>query len=316
MTTDWAWETAHHMVTEHGAHVFPLRPYDKIPYHGFHWDQESSASRVKLAWWLHEYPCSNYAIDLAKSGLLVIDVDVKAKDQSGDYEFTRAGYDNLNALLSQHNHWDFDGHMTAGTGSGGWHWWLQQPDPPLKGRTGTGRRAPLGQHIDIKSAGGYALLPGCSVPPPFKHPLADGFYRPESTATLDPQPAPSWLVGLLREAEQPTREPDPYRELLAEAGIAWDRINRPPGRGRERLAGLRRVVAEASSGGRNSTLNWASWQAREAVAEGDFTITEFVAAMNDATTRNGLIADDGHGPVSATIASGLGVQTGTVIGAW
>lgn len=311
--TDWPWRTADYLLNTHGFYIFPLRARDKTPLPGFRWRDESSNDPDQLLDWREQYPDANVACDLAKSGLLVVDVDTKVKSGDG-YEFSRAGYDNLLEHLARHQHWDFDGQMTAGTGSGGWHWWLRQPDPPLRGRTGMGGTPPLGQHIDVKGVGGYALIPGCTVPPPFKHELADGFYRPEYTASLDPQPATAWLVELLRASERPAREPDYFDTVLVGTGVDYTLLG-APGNGSARLAGLARAVAAAPVGNQNNILNWASYEARDALAEGAFTVQEFVSAMKDACHANGL-ARDGYRWCVATIASGLGISPGVVGGAW
>ena len=188
-TTDWAWESASHFAGEHKFFVFPLMPGAVGVYPGFNWAEESSNSRVRLAQWKTMYPGSNYACDLRKSGLFVVRVDVEDQQHDGSWLFTREGYDELLNILAAEDCWDFDGEMTVGTGSGGWEWWVRRPVQGDPQGTVLGRRVRVGYNA--------AVLPGSRVQPSVQHPLADGFNRPEAAATLDPVPAPSWLVRRL-----------------------------------------------------------------------------------------------------------------------
>jgi hypothetical protein len=121
-----------------GFYIFPLRPGDKKPLKEFKWREESSNDISKVKQWASEYPDANWGLDCGKSGLCVIDVDPK-----------NGGFDTLKALPS------FKSEFSVRTPSGGYHEYF-------KGDKKTGTNC-LGKGVDIRSNGGYVVIPGSRV---------------------------------------------------------------------------------------------------------------------------------------------------------
>jgi hypothetical protein len=288
-----------------GWAVFPVERAGKRPVAGLKWRDASTCDIATVETWAAAHPDANWGLDLGKSGLLAVDVDTKTKRPDGGYEWTRQGWDDLLALFAVHG--EPYPACSALTGNGGAHWILLQPDPPIGGRTQHSRSAPLGRHIDIKSAGGYTLLPGGHVPPAVHHPTATGAYT--WGADTDPQPPPPWLVELLTPPPPPP-PPDPYRAARSAVLASQGRAGNP----QRHLQRIAADLAAATCPGRNDSLNRAAYMLRDDAAA--LGAPAVVAALRDACRTNGLEHDDGRNACIATAASGLGIPPSTVGALW
>lgn len=179
-----AHQTAIDWATRFGWYVFPLREPtgdvrgDKLPIPGVSW--KSLATNDPLEIELGEYAGHNWALDCGRSGVVVLDVDVKA------------GKDGRTALSALGE--TLPPTLTCRTASGGYHYIY----------TGTARNSAskIGDGLDIRGHGGYIVIPGS---------VAGGKpYAIESD--FDPAPAPKWLLDL---AGQPIeRKPDQAQPLV------------------------------------------------------------------------------------------------------
>lgn len=128
-----------HALLDNGFYLFPVRPNQKEPMQGFKWKLMSSNSVATVDEWLERFPEHNWAVDCGKSGLLVVDVDVKG------------GKDGTKTLQDlQEEHGDLPTTATQRTPNNGIHYIFRG-----KGSTSAGT---LGEGIDIRSTGGYVLI--------------------------------------------------------------------------------------------------------------------------------------------------------------
>ena len=95
------------------------------------------------AWWTRR-PGANIGMATGpRSGVVVVDVDID-----------KGGFETLAALIHQHEEWTRT--PTVRTGGGGLHLYFQYPEG-AEIRNDAGRK--LGPGIDVRSKGGYVLLP-------------------------------------------------------------------------------------------------------------------------------------------------------------
>lgn len=148
-----------------GRFLFPLQPGSKVPFAGFRWRLESSGDQGQIERWAKQYPDCNWGIDTGKSGLVVVDVDVK-NGKRGDLVLTELIVDGFDVPRT----------YTLRTPSGGQQLFY-------RGRTQNGVNV-LGDGLDIRSDGGYVLLPGSVV------------NGREYAVTMDvPEaPCPEWII--------------------------------------------------------------------------------------------------------------------------
>lgn len=143
-----------------GWSVFPCR--GKLPAipkplgRGCH---DATTDRETVERWAIEYPDCNWGVGCGPSGLLVVDIDPKTGG-------TSEVIDQLPPTL------------TVRTPSGGWHCYF---------RGQSANRVGLTTGVDIRSTGGYVVLPGSSV--------AGAYYSVERT--LPVAEAPAWLVAAI-----------------------------------------------------------------------------------------------------------------------
>ena len=149
----------------HDLYYFPLRPETKVPIYGFSWRKDSSNDPARVQAWMESYPECNWGIDCEKSGLTVLDIDVKD------------GKPGEKTLLE----WELDHGLLpptqeVETPSGGRHYYYH-------GLSAT--RSFLKEGIDIKSVGGYVVAPGSRI--------GSGHYLKKGDGAHI-VPVPEWLV--------------------------------------------------------------------------------------------------------------------------
>lgn len=152
------------------------------PGHGA-WDGTTNLPRIQA--WAAMHPGCNWAFHPGAAGILVVDLDVRTYvDKNG------ATVRKIGDLVWQDHclREGFERTFTVRTPSGGWHLWYRLPD----GLTIT-TRALLGQDIDVRSTGGYALLPGSFV----NDGEVSGYYRVVDDSPI--APLPTWIDQLYRD---------------------------------------------------------------------------------------------------------------------
>lgn len=125
--------------TEMGLYVFPCNGKQPL----VQWGNESTTDPETVRKWWTTWPEAGIGIDCGKSGLVVVDLDVKG-DADGPGNWQRQ----INGHKIPHT---FNVH----TPSGGWHGWYR--DPARKYRNSAGLIAP---GVDVRAVGGYVLAPG------------------------------------------------------------------------------------------------------------------------------------------------------------
>lgn len=212
-----------------GFHIGPLN--GKIPFtaHGVK-DFTNNLDQV-TEWWTR-WPSANIGARVF-AGHVVVDID------------PRNGGDTTWAQLAEGH--EMPDTLTTLTGSGGLHYWFRLPHTgAIRGTAGAG--------IDLKTSGGYLVMPG-SI-----HPVTGRYYQCQRWAR--PALVPAWLAPAVY---KPARIPRPHIPTNLH------------GDGH----GLIHAVATAPEGQRNNLLYWA---ANRAVAN-NLPIFE---ELHQAAVNNGL----------------------------
>lgn len=128
-----------------GHYVFPLAKGTKHPVLKQSWKAISSNAPAQVQAWAGQYPQCNWAVDCGKSGLAVIDIDVRdGKPGMNSWEKLCASGEPLPATYQ------------VQTPSGGVHIYF-------KGEIATSAQTKLGAGIDTRGEGGYVVLPGSTL---------------------------------------------------------------------------------------------------------------------------------------------------------
>jgi hypothetical protein len=281
-----------------GLYVFPCRA-NKKPLPGLKWPEESTVDPKQIADWWTRYPDALPALDLAKSGYVVLDGD------------RHGGPDGVLALgqLFAENCTVVSAIPAVVTPQNGCHRYFMQP---TEGEALGNGRGTLPKGIDVRGSGGYVIAPGTRLP--------DGRqYRPDlsSPDLFDAikysrvPVVPPWLVAILRSnghghvaadaaapaasnvvpfrAERTTLQSTKREESYARAAL-------------DNVAGK---IATATTGERNIGLNNGAFTMGQMVGAGWIGRATVEGRLLDAATASGLVRDDGRTAVLATIKSGL-----------
>ena len=211
---------------------------------------------------------ANIGLDCGKSGLVVIDLDVKG-DADGLATWHELGIGDTAALVSQ-------------TGGGGQHLIFRDTSDGAIGNSA----GKLGPGVDVRGNGGYIVLP------PSIHPDSGKPYLTLGDWNREPGPIPALLADLLTESE-PTRTPRP--------------APRPGGNGKPdryadaALANELATLARAQDGSRNHQLNTSAFNLGQFVAAGRLDQAHVERALSAAAVAIGL----GEHEARATIESGM-----------
>lgn len=164
-------------LAERGIFVFPVHAGGdkaKHPMPFFRWRQDSSTDPTAIRGWWRRWPDAAPAVDLAKSGLFVIDADRHDPEHDG----VEAWADIMSAEGASP-----EGIPIVSTPNDGNHWIFRQD-----GSLGNGKgRLPAG--IDVRGSGGYIVAPGAI--------MADGRAYEVFGDPADAPPVPSWLTAWL-----------------------------------------------------------------------------------------------------------------------
>ena len=236
---------------EAGVRVFPCVPGGKTPLtgHGF-LDATTDLTRVN-AWWGH-WPTANIGVATGMvSGVLVVDVDVRA---------TGSGFD---AFQRASDHVDTSGWACrVRTPSGGLHVWYPA-DPVVPRSSWVCARA----HVDFRGEGGYVVVPPSVVEVP-------GVGRvPYQVVEFQSNPHPIDSARL-----RDVLDPDRVRQ----------RLTNRCGRTTDAPVDTSRLVAWVAGrpeGERNTGLFWAACR----MAETGSDMTSALAALTPAAASAGLL---------------------------
>ena len=187
-----ALEFALEYATQLGCYVFPIHAGYKGgsgKYHVVSWAEESTNDPEQIRAWGGKYPGCNWGLDCGKSDLLVVDVDCKAGQQ---------GWTNWQKLLLENGQQQPPWTRTHTTPGKGRHYLFR---PALR------TKRELAKNIDLKSTGGYVVLPGSRV--------GDKNYTVTEAAPIEL--LPDWLRKLA----------EPVETQPLETGLEIDDLDKP-----------------------------------------------------------------------------------------
>ena len=207
-------------------HIFPVRPNSKLPYKDFSWpaqatnDPEFLAEVAATGVWPNRDPFAgddsprhwdvrgcNWARSTGDDGDLIVDLDIK-RDASG--AVIENGFDTWKKITAFYG--DPGETLTVRTPGKGTD---QEPDRGchivFRGEAGSTQRK-LGPGVDIKSVGGYVLIPGSKI----------NGREYELAVDAEAIQPPSWLITKLSEptVKDPRRD-EPAITLDLEHNVAW-----------------------------------------------------------------------------------------------
>ncbi|WP_449395568.1 bifunctional DNA primase/polymerase [Devosia riboflavina] len=262
-----------------GFSVFPCHAGGadvKKPMPNVYWRSASTSDRVKVAGWWRKWPDAAVGLDLAKSGLVVVDAD--------RHDLEHDGVAAIASLMHEHG-FDPNPVPTVATPNQGTHFYFRQPGgDPL----GNGKGA-LPKGIDIRGAGGYVIAPGTM--------MDDGRAYEVFGAVRDAPVLPAWLVDIIKGPKYQVveRAAPVHRVAPSDARIAsyLDKA----------LTEELDAVRYAPHGARNHQLNVSAMKIGQMVAAGWIGEAEASALLEDAAAD--LSAEDGIVQTRKTIRSGM-----------
>jgi len=259
-----------------GWWLFPCRPEDKRPLteHGF---KDATRDPAKIREWWSRHPGALIGVDCGRSGLVVIDCDVKnGEDGPGNWfrVVAETGADITGALHSR-------------TQSGGEHFIFSDPTGGAVASS-AGKLAP---GVDIRANGGYIIVP------PGKG--AAGTYIALGEWSSLPGPLPSALTAhLLRLKEKPLSVGKPAR--LSQQEFLSGSIY-----GRAALNAECQDILQSPEGQRNTRLNQAAFSLGQLVAGNELTRGEVESALKAAALQAGLEEKETERTIQSGLESGM-----------
>jgi hypothetical protein len=253
-----------------GKAVFPCR-LDKRPFtaHGLK-DATSDPEQVEAFW--EQYPGASIGLPTGPdSGLWVLDIDLP------DGPATLATLEQENGPLPPT--------LEQQTGSGGRQLFWEWNGAEIRNSAGK-----LGPGVDVRGTGGYCIVP------PSPHPSGNKYHWKN---TVDPAPAPGWLVDLIISTPAPSPAAIPPR--LSEKTTPY---------GSKALQDEAAKVALAQVKTRNQTLFNAALALGNLVAGGHVDQEEAQGVLLHAATRAGLTEREATKTIESGLAKGLQAPRG------
>jgi bifunctional DNA primase/polymerase-like protein/uncharacterized protein DUF5906 len=272
-----------------GAHILVTGPDKKAR---VKWRDTSTTDADTIKNWFAEWPDSLPAIDLAKSGVVVID---------GDRHGGPDGVAAVEEMLAEHK---LNGAAipTVVTPQDGRHYWFRQPTEgePI----GNSDKAVRSKGVNIRAAGGYVIAPGTMLPDGRRY-IRDAA-TPSTLEALytDTIPVlPPAIVGILRKPNghdvSLPHKMNGHTPIL----VSGSREQAYARAALENLAGA--LAAMAPDSGRNIELNNAALRLGHMVGASWIGRATVEGRLFDAAMACGLVSEDGSQSVRSTIKSGL-----------
>jgi hypothetical protein len=267
-----------------GAHILVTAPDKKAR---IKWRDQSTTDADTIKSWFAEWPDSLPGIDLAKSGIVVID---------GDRHGGADGVAAVEELFAEHklNRSAIPTVLTPGNGI---HCWFRQPDTGEP--VGNSDKAVRDKGINVRGCGGYVIAPGTKLPDGRRY--AQDQATPSTIEALSNGNIPVLPPTIVTVLRKPERESPPQSKSNGHA----------PGTREEAyaLATLEGLCSElagmAPDSGRNIVLNNAALRTGHMVTAGWIGRSTVEGRLFDAATACGLLKDDGAHSIRATLKSGL-----------
>lgn len=176
------WASYALVLAKRGFYVFPLVPQSKAPAIK-RWPSAATTDAERLRLWGEEFPNGNIAIATGRSGLVVIDVDIRD-----------GGVESYRNLATEVGLEKFERAPRVNTPSGGFHLYFAAP-------TGTMMKSRVGvlSGVDVRAHGGYV------VAPPSRSPIGDWRWErwnEDGTIPTLPPLVADWLVRRTAEVKQ------------------------------------------------------------------------------------------------------------------
>lgn len=272
-----------------GAFVFPCQSAGekkKQPCSGVFWRSASTCKEGEVRKLWARFPDAVPGIDLAKTGLLVIDCDRKLND----------GVAWLAAQAEQHQ-FDLAEVPAVDTPSTGRHHFFKNDfDPPH----GNGRGALPSKReadVDVRGSGGFVIGPDAE--------FSDGSGRYTAHGSIFNAPAPpDWLRALLRPAR-----PEPVA-FTVHSNEKFEKSSY----GEVAIDGIARELASKQQGERNEQANLLAYRAGRLVGGGTLDETNAKQALEQAAASWGIRPNDkvfgNKGTISRAVRSGQSSPTG------
>jgi putative DNA primase/helicase len=244
-------------------------------------DATTDPDRIR-EWW-RRFPNANIGIATGSpSGFWVLDIDPD-----------KGGTNSLAELCARYG--PLPESAIQITGSGGQHILFRFNGEGIRNRV-----ADIAPGLDTRATGGYIVAAPSIHPDTGAQYQWDAEHNPAAITLAD---APAWLVELVSGQNRGQRERSGPKRTMNGQGST---TGRPGSRYAEAaLDDECRAVAGMPKGGRNARLNEAAFNLGQLVGGGGLERGRVERALFAAAERCGLIADDGEGPIMATINSGL-----------
>ena len=263
-----------------GLAVFPVPPDSKKSYKSAEYSDGrawgATRNTAEIAQDFTRWPEARIGIPCgAVNRIVVIEIDTMAGH----------GVDGAIALAElEAKHAPLPDTLMACSPSGSLHRYFRHPGADIKIKT---TASVIGTGIDVRGDGGMVVAPPSLTP-------GVGRYYWVNKVPIAAMPA--WLVELARDKPR----------VISERAVG--EIRRPfNGSNRYGMAALNREIdalANTAPGGRNYQLNRASFSLHQLVEGGELDGGVVWHRLIDASTANGLVADDGLRSVLETIKSG------------
>jgi hypothetical protein len=270
-----------------GLFIFVAGP-DKKP--RVKWRDVSTTDPDQITKWFKRWPDALPAIDLAKSGHIVLDGDRHGGPDGVAAAEQLFAERSLNAAAIP----------TVITPQGGRHYWFMQPveGEPLGNSEGSIRD----KAINVRGVGGYVIAPGARLPDGREYkrdPNTPSALEAVQTGTVPVLP-PS-IEKLLRANGHSAAQGPPHN------GTTYSPTNsREESYARTALNNVAHKIASTlPNTGRNNELNNGAFTMGHMVAAGWIGRATVEGRLFDAAAICGLVKDDGQRHVLATIKSGL-----------
>ena len=266
-----------------GLHVFPCDADKKSL---VKWRAVSTTDAEQIAKWWRKWPDALPAIDLAKSGHVVID---------GDRHGGPDGVTAVEKLFAEHKAalTNVPAVVTPTTGK---HFYFRQPGGNIIGNSDKAVRA---DGINVRGNGGYVIAPGTTLPDTRRYsrdkssPNLFAALRDDAIPTI-----PTWLVELLARPKRqngaapakPNGKASGSKHFNRESAYAAAALNR-----------LSAELAGATEGARNITLNNTALRLGHMIAAGWIDRATVEQHLIAAAANAGL----DHDEITATLKSGI-----------
>jgi hypothetical protein len=268
-----------------GAFVFPCQsegPNRKQPCKGVYWRNVSTRDEHEIRRLWSQHPDAVPGIDLAKSGLLVIDCDRKLNNGLAWLQDHAGRHDDA-----------LDEVPLTDTPSGGRHHFYRNSFAPPHGN-GRGQLPPKREaDVDVRGAGGFVIGPG-SV-------FTDGGAYVGHGSIFDATEPPTWLRDLLA----PVPQARPIAFTVPAEPVSDARLS---AYGETALTELLADLAGAPPGTRNDEANRIAFRVGQLVGGGCLTRSAARGALEQAALSWGIRANDkalgSHGTIARALAAG------------